>query len=763
MRAGGVDLRLAVPAAVAWSALALGLGAPAALPPAAGGAAVVALVCLALFATRLGPKVLALPAVAAAAASLVLCSAAVRLPERSPPALDAALEAGGAEIAAVVHERSKGPTDVTIVAIDGSATELPAVLFAEGSAPVEVGSTVAARVELVPTEPGDGAVVLAFADGGTELVTGPSGWLAWAGEWRAGLRERAATLPGEGGDLLPGLAIGDTSAVGDDLDAAMTVSSLTHLTAVSGANCAIVVGFALAAAGAAGLRRPLRVAVALAALGAFVVLVTPEPSVMRAAVMAAVVLGALASGRPAAGVPVLALTVLGLLVADPWLARDYAFTLSVLATAGLLVIAAPLTALLSRVMPTPLAATLAVPVAAQLACQPVLLTLEPTIPVYGVLANVLAAPAAPVATVVGLAGCVLLVVAPPLGAAATALAWLPAAWIVAVARFVEQLPFSRLPWPAGPTGVALLAGATVLALVCLLARRRPKLRLAVASVLAAALVCHVAAVGTSGLVRRLGMPADWQFAQCDVGQGDALLVRSAGATALVDTGQEPERLAACLDDLGIDRLDLVVLTHFDHDHVGGASAVVGTADVVLSGPVGEEADRRLLDDLRAGGAQVREVAAGEQGLLGELRWRVLWPPAIGAPEPGNDASVVLALTGVGACRAGCLSALLLGDLGESAQAALARAARPAPVDVVKVAHHGSADQDAELYAALGGTVGLIGVGADNDYGHPTPELLGMLASAGTAPLRSDVDGLVLVAPGTDGAVRVWTDGVGGGG
>jgi competence protein ComEC len=400
---------------------------------------------------------------------------------------------------------------------------------------------------------------------------------------------------------------------------------------------------------------------------------------------------------------------------------------------------------------------LAVPIAAQLACQPVLLTLDPTIPVYGVLANVLAAPAAPAATIVGLAACGLLVVAPPLGTLAAAVAWLPAAWIAAVARFMEQLPFPRLPWPGGALGVVLLAAGTALALVALLAPGRPRLRAGIAGVLAVALVCHVAAVSAGGVVRRLGMPVDWQFALCDVGQGDALLIRSGGATALVDAGQEPERLAACLADLGVGRLDLVVLTHFDHDHVGGASAVAGDAGLVLTGPVGEPADERLLEDFRRGGAEVRRVAAGESGLLGELRWRVLWPPATTEVEPGNDASVVLALDGVGECRGGCLTALLLGDLGEESQSALRRSAHPAAVQVVKVAHHGSADQDPTLYADLGATVGLIGVGADNDYGHPTPELLGVLGSVGTTALRSDTDGLVLIAP-DDGGVRVWSEG-----
>jgi competence protein ComEC len=105
----------------------------------------------------------------------------------------------------------------------------------------------------------------------------------------------------------------------------------------------------------------------------------------------------------------------------------------------------------------------------------------------------------------------------------------------------------------------------------------------------------------------------------------------------------------------------------------------------------------------------------------------------------------------------CLSAVTLGDLGAEAQARMAGAADTGRVDVVKVSHHGSADQSVDLYEQLDAVVGLIGVGADNDYGHPAPTLLGLLDAAGTTALRTDLDGLILIAPGErPGEVDVWT-------
>ena len=147
--------------------------------------------------------------------------------------------------------------------------------------------------------------------------------------------------------------MGDTGAVTTELDAAMKASSLSHLTAVSGANCALVVGIAYALAAVCGLRRGIRVAAGLGALVAFVVLVSPEPSVVRAAAMAAIAMLGLLLGRTGAGLSLLTASVAILLIADPWLAGSLGFALSVAATGALLVLAGPLAEGLGRWMPAP--------------------------------------------------------------------------------------------------------------------------------------------------------------------------------------------------------------------------------------------------------------------------------------------------------------------------------------------------------------------------------------------------------------------------
>lgn len=757
------ELRLVPAAIVVWLTAGVLIGAPeaAVAVAAAFGAATVG----ALAVVRRGGRRLVIVVIALVAGAVVTLSIAAREPGRSPELLRiAAAEGIVVELTAVVSAPADdGRLRLSLLAaeVGGEVSTAPAPLLLFGSpddsgvAAARPGEVVRVAAGVEAAAPGDDVAFLAFPRGRLERVEDAPPVLAAADGLRAGFREAASAFPAPGSGLLPGLAIGDTSALPARLDADMRTAALSHLTAVSGANCAIVVGVALAIAGGLGARRGIRVGVALVSLAGFVVLVTPEPSVLRAAVMAAVALVALALGRPTRGIPLLCLAVIGLLAIDPWLARSYGFALSVLATAGLLVLAGPLARVLGRVIPAPLAGVLSVPFAAQLACQPVILLLDPTLPAYGVVANLLAAPAAPVATIVGLVACLVLPLAPPVGSALAALEWLPSTWIAATATFFAGLPAARLPWLDGIPGlVALVAleGAIVAALVV-----PPGSRVRRAAIAACALVATAYAAGLGGalVVDRGSRPPDWQYAACDVGQGDATVIRSAGRVAVVDVGPEAVPVDACLDDLGIDRIDLLVLTHFDLDHVGGVDAVVGRVDRVLVGPPADAADRRVLDALAAGGAAVSQVARGVAGTLGDLRWEVMWPPPTGV-DPGNEASVVLAFRGVGACPDGCLSAVMLGDLGEQAQARLLGGARLDTVDVVKVAHHGSADQSTELYGRLSATVGLIGVGADNDYGHPSDRVLEILDASGTAAFRTDRHGLVLVAPGEGASVEVWT-------
>lgn len=610
----------------------------------------------------------------------------------------------------------------------------------------EQGSEVVLSGRAIPADPTDRAVLVLRATQ-VDRAPPPDGVWGWFAALRDGLLASTRGLPQPGAGLIPGLAVGDTSGLDAATEEAMNAASLSHLTAVSGANCALVVGAAFGVLALCGTRRWVRVAGALFVLAGFVVLVTPEPSVVRAAAMSAIGILALGFGRPTLGVSVLSAAVTFLLLADPWLCRSLGFALSATATAALLVLARPLADGLGRWMPAPLALALAVPAAAQLVCGPLIVLIDPHVPLLGVAANLLADPAAAPATIAGVLACV--APFPWLRDGLTALAWIPAAWIAGVAHTTASWPAQNLPWPDGPPGAALLAavgGAVVLAI--LRPRRGPR----ITALATAAVAILLGAIGGTSTIRTvagpLTVPPDWQVAMCDVGQGDATLWRSGSAVALVDTGPEPEPLAECLQTFGIDRLDLVVLTHFDKDHVGGSPAILGRADVVLHGPVGERADERLLDRFAARGAELRTASLGLTGTLGETRWQALGP--LPGMEPGNDASVAIDVSGPGFPRT-----VMLGDLGAEPQAALLRRVDVPRVEIVKVSHHGSADQDPELYRRLHAPLGLIGVGADNTYGHPTARLLDILTSVGTTAARTDADGILAVWYDESERLTLW--------
>ncbi|MFF2369047.1 ComEC/Rec2 family competence protein [Agromyces sp. NPDC058110] len=703
--------------------------------------------------------------VALSCSAMAATSAATQLAERARSPLATAAETRSTVAVVVEATNAPQPMRAAVWAADEPMVEIDGVLVSVGGEPVgpvpvtvgvpettgvEWGTRVALRVRVQPLPAEEPNAFRLVAPDRVEVVGGPPPWLDWASTLRHGFADAAKGLDGDGAALVPGLAIGDTSAVGAELDAAMKASSLTHLTAVSGANCAIVTAAAFGLAAACGFGRRTRVVVALVALAGFVVLVTPQASVVRAAAMAVVILVGVASSRRSGGVSALSLAVVLVLAQNPWLARDYGFALSAAATAGLLLLAGPLARRLADVMPAPLAVSLAVPVAAQLACQPVLVLLDPAVAVYGVPANLLAAPAAPVGTIVGMLGCLVLPFLPSVGFAFLQVAWVPASWIALVAHGATALPGGRLPWLPDAVGAVTMLLATCAGLWLLLSRRRrPAVRRAVATALVLLVAVPLGVVLGPSAVARATHPGRWDVANCDVGQGDAVLVRSEGATALFDTGPDPSALRACLELLDVETIDLLVLTHWDADHVAGSPAVVGMVSTVVHGPLDGERSARVLDPLVAGGADAVEVESGRRGALGASRWRVLWPP----PEtmPGNDASVVLELDGPFG------RALLLGDLGEEAQSRMLRAAPIGPVDLVKVAHHGSADQSERLYEELSATIGIIGVGVENGYGHPTDGLLDLLAQAGTVPVRSDRSGTALLTSNGDGGFALWTE------
>ncbi|WP_435130440.1 ComEC/Rec2 family competence protein [Actinacidiphila sp. bgisy144] len=776
---GPPDLRLVGPALAAW-------GAAAAVPTVGAAVVVAGLVALTAVAAAavgvaglVGVRSRGVPAgwgrvsLGSAALATVLCGAVAaaaaalqgaELTRGPVPSL--ARHRGGAEVVVRVSgdpfapEAGVGEPLVVVPAVvervGRTRLRTPVVVMASGAPSAWLrlvpSTRLAATARFAPDERGRTAALLRVR--GAPRITGPpTRTQRLAAHLRAGLRNAAAPLPADARGLLPGLVVGDTAGVPPELAEAFKATDLAHLTSVSGANLTVVLILLIGPPGlatrverrgvAARLGLPLRwTALAGAALtAAFVLVCRPGPSVLRAAACGLITLLAIGTGRRRSLLPALAGAVLLLVLWEPELARSYGFALSVLATGSLLTLAPQWAAALRRHgLPPRAAEALAAAAAAQAACGPLIVVLSARLSLVAVPCNLLAEPAVGPATVLGFAA---LVVAPFAPLPARGLAWLagwPTRWIAAVARHGAALPGAEAAWPGGWAGAALLAVVTAAAAVCgrgLL--RRPWLCAGLAVALLLALVRPVP------LPRVIAAwpPRDWRFAMCDVGQGDALaLATGPGSAVVVDTGPDPAAADRCLRDLRVTSIPLLVLTHFHADHVDGLPGAlrgrrVGAIETTtLDDPPGQAAQVRR--QAAAAGVPLRRVAPGEQRALGPLTWQTLWPAPGSGPLPSgapNDTSIALLVRDAG------LTLLLLGDLEPDVQAQVLADHPDLPrVDVLKVAHHGSAYQDPALLARAHPRLALISVGADNPYGHPAPRTLTTLHSLGALTLRTDQDG-----------------------
>jgi competence protein ComEC len=570
-----------------------------------------------------------------------------------------------------------------------------------------------------------------------------------AGTLRAGLQRACAPLPDDVGGLLPGLVVGDTSRLDPGLEEDFRTTGMTHLNAVSGANVAIVLGVVLFAVRWARAGPVITAVVCAVALVGFVILARPSPSVVRAAAMGAIGLLGLAVSRPRAAMPALAAGVITLILLDPELSADAGFTLSVLATSGLLILAPRWRDGLRRArVPAGVAEALAVPAAAQLACAPVIAGLSGTISLVAVPANLLVVPAIAPATLLGVGAAVLSPVWPDGAEFAAWLAGWPVHWLVLVATYGARVPAGALPWPDGVTGALLLSGITIALLV---AARRPIVRRLVA-------VVTVGAVLGALPVRLLASgwpPPGWLIVACAVGQGDAVVLPAGpGRAVVVDAGPEPHAVDHCLRRLGISQVVLFVVSHFHADHVGGVAGVFrGRSVGAVVGPAfPEPADGHTAVRAAAGRTPTYGVGAGWSYAVGDLHIAVIGPPEemIGTRSDANNNSLVLRATVTGR------TILLAGDAEAEEQSAMLDrlGATAVRADILKVAHHGSAYQDPEFLDAVDPAVALVSVGLINDYGHPNPALLDRLVRGGTRVLRTDRSGDVAAVRVGDGLAVV---------
>lgn len=623
------------------------------------------------------------------------------------------------------------------------------VIAGRGWAAVRLDSRLRVAGRLDRADASDLAAVL-VTRGPPVVLDEPGAVLLGADRVRAAIRAGVAGQDPGPRALVPALVDGDDAGLPAGVEEDFRTAGLTHLLAVSGTNLTLIVGFLLVIARWCGVRaRGLAVVGILGVVG-FVLLARTEPSVLRAAVMGSVALVGMGVRGQERGTRALGVAVVGLLLVDPWLARSLGFALSVVATAGILLLAPPWRDALARWLPRWLAEAVSVPLAAQLACTPLVAAISGQVSLVAVAANLAVAWAVGPATVLGLLGGLGCLVWQPAGQlVAIPAAWC-ASWIIEVARVGSDLPVAAVGWSTGVLSIGLLALTCVLVAVALtdvLAHPTRTVALAV--------------VGTSLVLLPTPTPGwppdDWVMVACDVGQGDGLVLNAGNGNAVVvDAGPAPDVMDGCLDRLGVRAVPVVVLTHFHADHVDGLSGVMAGRRVgrIVTSPLPDppRGARSVTALARRAGVPLRVARYAETVTVGALAWQVLAPSRShpGSESPPNDASLVLLVETRG------VRLLLMGDQEVLSQADLDRSTTDLRADVLKVAHHGSSKQDADLVAGLGARLAVVSAGADNDYGHPARSTLRLLERAGMRVRRTDLDGDVAVVVDDHGRLGTAT-------
>ncbi|HEX3737019.1 MAG TPA: ComEC/Rec2 family competence protein [Solirubrobacterales bacterium] len=608
------------------------------------------------------------------------------------------------------------------------------------------------------------------------------------------LRDRAEAGLGQGmppreAALARGFVLGDDDGVDEATKEDFVRAGLSHLLAVSGENVTLLALLAMPVLAAFGISLRERLVWTIALIAVYVPLAGSGPSIQRAGVMGAAGLVATLAGRRASRLYALVLALVVTLAIDPGVAGNVGWQLSFAAVLGILLLAAPIREWLAVRLGAgrwrrTLAEGIAVTVAATLATAPLIAHVFEEVSLTSLAANVFALPAVAPAMWLGMVSAALAQIPGTPLAALNGLDALFLAYIAQVAAWCGRPSWAVLHVHIGLVAMlatyaamagAIVAGAWFARARRLAAARHPGTVVDLSSVPESAVDLRYAYAnkgrpraslvnvgrprrrGRHGFVTvailaalAVGALLAWPYgsgpavapsfglrvAVLDVGQGDAILLRPRDAPAvLVDGGPPGDELVAKLRDEGVDGLGAAIVTHDQSDHAAGIAEALGR--LPISHLVYGRLDREFLATARSVGARPDQVAAGTMLRSGSLRLEVLWPPPtlLAEDPPGTDPNLLALVIRAHWHR---FTMLLTAD-AEAEVTPL----DPGPIDVLKVAHHGSDDAGlGPLLDRIRPRLAVISVGADNSYGHPTAGTLATLAAHRVPTLRTDLDGTI---------------------
>ena len=587
---------------------------------------------------------------------------------------------------------------------------------------------------------------------------------------------RIAAMGGDAAGLLAGVLLGNrTIYANSELEQAFRTTGLAHLMAVSGTHLAIVTMLLSVVLAKTPLRRKARAIMLISALIIYVAITGFAASALRACTMCSVALILGMTGQRAYVLSGLALCVFVFLGLSPPMAFSLGFTLSVLSVLGLVLFGSLASHWLAHAVPripAGVSSSIAATIAASFMTLPVTIPSFAQLPLVSPVANLLAAPLVTVALCLGVLALVIGIVVAPLGSLLLHAACAVAACCATVVRFLADLPLACLPLSSGTEALAVFFGIGLVMLWILWplpGRKRPRRNtrspayrigtlMSTCTVFTLPLI--IAFFMGFGQLAVMQSASGSRIVMLDVGQGDSMLVQSGEANILLDTGEDGDVLLRELAEQGVTHLDAIVITHKDADHAGALRQLAGVIDIAH---VYVHADLLDKDFMAAVLESARWVTSdrGAEGVrpgsvlqAGDFSLTVLAPLDGGKSE--NDDSLIC-LIKYDANVDGRIEArgVLTGDAEKDAMRDVVP--QVGDIDFLKVAHHGSkGGLSEEQLSTLSPEVALIGVGADNKYGHPTKETLQMLEEHGARIYRTDKQGAISIAFSADG-MRVTTE------
>ncbi|MFW6078479.1 MAG: DNA internalization-related competence protein ComEC/Rec2 [Gemmatimonadota bacterium] len=578
---------------------------------------------------------------------------------------------------------------------------------------------------------------------------------------RGAVQRRLRSLFPARSGMAEALILAERDGIDDRVRERFVRAGLVHVLAISGMHVGLIAGALLLLAKVLRLSPRAATVGAVASVIGYVAFLGAPAAASRAALQIALLSAARLMQRSADAFAAMAAAAIALLLADPMAVLSAGFQLSFLGAGGIIALRRPLHRLMPPVGPRAVRDGLAASLAALAATAPVAALHFGRVAPIGAVATLIAVP--------------LVALAVP----ATALALLVSTGSIAAGGVLAggaELAFGGLDAVAAAAATAPGAGAYVTrdaaigwlvaaALAFFLHRRTRRIRRRVARWTVAGAVAALCIVWP---VLARGLDGDaLEIHAIDVGQGDAIALRSpTGRWMLVDAGMRTDgydagraRVVPYLLRHSVHRLDALVLTHPDADHIGGAEAVMEAFDVGAVIDPGRATGTALylatLDAVRDAGASWVAARAGREIQWDGVRLRILHPDsaAVDEAESENNVSIVLRIT------YGRFAALLTGDAHAPVERELVRRHGDSlRADLLKVGHHGSETSTTEaLMRTVAPTLALVSVGRRNRYGHPDPAVVRRLERHGARVLRTDRMGSITVRAWPDGRVETTTE------